>query len=342
MSVNSADSARVNRVLTTTLDRYSKTISNELARNDGILQVFGMRKRIKMASGGQRAVETLDVSENSTFAARSHLADVPTGFQNSRREAKYAWATVSGSVTLNDVEAAMNSGQWKIHDLMGAEVGNAKETMKRVLADQLRKAVPGDNDPESIQTLVENSAQASQTGSPGGISRATETYWRNQYSNTAFDLSTAAGYTAFLSFMLQNVKKGSGAIDRPDFGLTPGTIWASLGGGANGDANRRYFGKNQKLLDLGFDNIVVNGMTVIDDPNITSGDFYLFNTNFMHLQVLQTGNMKDVGRNPQSMPVSIRPFMTDPKSLNKVAVMYITYAFTMSSGQRQGIATNCS
>ena len=160
--IDGSDAGRVNRVLTTTLDRYSPNISNEIKRNEGVVAVFGDRKWIKVITG-QRAIETLETSENSNFAARSHLADVPTVRQDSRLQAKYAWATISGSVTLNDIEGAMNAGPERIYSLMQAEVDNAQHTIIRLFADQLRKLSPGANDPESIATIIEDNAKGSQT-----------------------------------------------------------------------------------------------------------------------------------------------------------------------------------
>lgn len=341
MAVSGADADRINRVLTTTLDRYSPKISNELARNDGVVAVFGARGRIEVVNGGQRAIETLDKSENTNFDFRSIYSDVPTARQDSREEAKYAWATIDGAVTINDVEKAMNQGPTQIHNLLNAEVQNAKNTIVRKVADALRESSPGADEPESVLTIIENNAAASQTGSPGGISKATNTWWRNQYSNTAMDLSSSGGLEALLAFMLQNVSKGNSKNEQPDFGLTTGTLFAALSAG-HGDANRRYLGTDATMLKLGFSNIVVMNATIIPDPSISTGDLYLINTNYMGLKVLRTPNMKTIGDNPQTMPVSIRPFMTDPKSLHSISVMSLTFALTCSSCQRQGIATNCS
>ncbi len=340
MAVDGSDGARTNRVLTTTLDRYSPKISNELARNEGIVAVFGARKRIDIITG-ERAIETLDVSENSNFAARSHLADVPTARQNTRRQAKYAWATVDGSVTVNDIEQAMNAGPEQIYKLMSVEVKNAKNTIIRIIANQLRQQSPTSVDPESIRTIIEDNAKASQSNVIGGIDRAVDAFWRNEYTNDSIDISTSAGFITLLEFMLQSVAKGAGSIDKPDFGLTTGTLFAGLGGG-QGDANRR-FKSDEKTLKLGFSNIVVDSATIISDPQLPAGDLFLINTNFMNLKVLKTPHMKgEVGDSPQTMPISIRPFMTDPKSFHSIGLMYLTYAFTCASSQRQGIATNLS
>lgn len=173
MAVNGADSARVNRVLTTTFDRYSPQISNELARNDGIIGMFGLNGAIKVVTGGQRAIETLDVSENPNIGFRSMYADIPTARADTRQQAKYAWATIDGAVAINSIEEAMNSGESAIYDLVESEITNAKNTFIRKLADALRATTPGDTDPESIVSLIPDTASASQTTTTGELSRAT-------------------------------------------------------------------------------------------------------------------------------------------------------------------------
>lgn len=339
MAVNGADSARVNRVLTTTLDRYSPQISNELARNDGIIGVFGARGAIKMADGGERAIETLDKSENTNFGFRSHYATIPTNRQDTRTQAKYAWATISGSVAISDIEKAMNGGEAKIYNLVEAEINNAKNTIVRQVADALRESSPGASNPESLYTIIQDNAGTSQTGSTGEISRTGNSWWRNAYSNTSMDLS-GTGWESLMAFMIQDVAKGTSKKDQPDFALTTGTLFAALS--YQGDTNRRYLGSDPDVMKLGFSNIVVNGATVIADPSITSGDLYLINTNHMFIQCLRTPNMKDIGDRPQTISISVRPFETAYNSLHTASVMYTTFALTCSSLQRQGIATNCS
>lgn len=339
MAISGSDASRVNRVLTTTLDKYSPRISNELARNDGVIGVFGLRGAIKMANGGERAVETLDKSENSNFGFRSKYSDVPTSRQDSRAQAKYAWATIDGAVAINDIEKAMNSGQAKIYDLVAAEITNAKNTMIRQIADALRASSPGASDPESVLTIIQDNAGASQTGSTGEISRTANAYWRNQYSNTSMDLSSVGGFEALTAFMLQSCAKGTSKLDQPDFGLTSGTLFAAL---SSQNENLRRFSSDSKVADMGFSSIIVNGATIIADPSIASGNLYLINTNHMFLQVLRTPGMKNVGERPQTMPISTRAFQTAYNSLHTASIMYLTFALTCSSLQRQGIATNCS
>lgn len=338
MAISGTDASRENRVLTTTLDRYSPQISNEIARNDGVVGIFGARGAIKVVTGGQRAVETLDKSENSNFDFRSKYSDVPTGRMDSRTQAKFAWATLDGSVAINAIEKAMNSGDAKIYDLVEAEIMNAKNTIVRKVADALRASSPGASAPESVLTLIQDNAAASQTGSTGEIARNT-TYWFNQYSNTSMDLSSIGGVEALFAFLLQSCAKGTSRLDRPDFGLTSGTIYAALA--SYGESVRRLQ-SDQKTMELGFNNVVVDNATIIADPSIASGNLYLLNTNHTKLQVLRTGKMKNIGDRPQTIPVSVEGFEKAYNSLHDASIMHVTMALTSSSLQRNGIATNCS
>jgi len=340
MAISGADAAKINRVLTTTLDRYSPKISNELARNDGIVAIFGNNGRIKINDGGERAIETLDVTENPNVGFRSKYADIPIAIADSRKQAKYAYATIDGAVTLNDIEKAMNAGDSKIYDLPEAEVNNFKNTLIRKLADALRAAAPGANDPESILTIIPDTAVAAQSTTTGELSRATYAWWRSAYDATATDLSAAAGLEALIAFYLQSCSKGASKIDQPDFGLTTGTLFAALSAGRGDDLRR--FTPNDKMLQLGFANIMVMNAVIIADPLSVAGDLRFINTNFCQLQVLRTPSMSNVGERPNTLPVSFKPFQQAYNSLHAVSIGYLALALTCSSLQRQGISTTCT
>ena len=337
MAVNGADSARVNAILTTTLDRYSPQISNEIARNDGVITVFAKNGRI-IVSGGERAIETLDTSENPNFGFRSRYTDVPIARADTRQQAKFAWATIDGAVTINDVDKMMNMGEAQIYSLVAADVNNAKNTMVRQVADALRASSPGASDPESVLSTIQDAAKGSQTGSLGELSRTSNSFWRNEYSNTSMDLS-GANLEVLIAFIIQEVSKGTAKIDKPNFGLLNGTLYAALAYQAH---QYKRWGEDATLAKMGFDNIIVEGVTMIADPSITAGDLYLINTNHMKIQCLKSPNAQNIGEALQSIPVTVNAFQRAINSLHSVSLMHSTFALTCSSLQRQGIATNCS
>ncbi len=342
MAINAADTARLNAVLTTTLDRYSDVISNDLKRNEAVVAMFGANGRIKVVEGGVRAIETIDNVENPNFQFRNPTAAIDTNENDSRVQAKYAWATLDGAVNLNLVKLAQNAGSSQIYDLAEAELENANNTVLRKVADALRAATPGVVDPESIISMIPDTAQASQATSTGELSRATTPNWKSQYSNTSMPLTTTAGLASLQAFYLGNCAKGTSKKERPDFGITTPALYSEISA-AFGDA-LKVVNQNSTMLELGFDNIKLFNATIVADPatTILSGDLRFLNTNYLKIQVLKTPGMKDVGDRPESIPVSVGPFQNAINGLNKVALMYIVFAMTCSSLQRQGIATNCS
>lgn len=153
------------------------------------------------------------------------------------------------------------------------------------------------------------------------------------------DLSSVGGYEILQAFILQDVAKGSSKLDRPDFGLTTGTIYAAL---ASQGENVRRRTEDAIVAKFGFSNIIVDGVTIVADPSMPAGDLFLINTNGMGIQVLRTPGIREVQNNDglQRVPISIRPFMNAYNSLHRASVMHVTLALVTSSLQRQGIATD--
>lgn len=343
MAISGSDTSLENRVLTTTLQRYGSAISNEIKRNDSVVEIFGAKERIEVVTGGNRAFEILDTQENPNFAFRSMYANSAKQRSETRLTAKYGWATIDGIVALNRVEQAMNAGSSKIFDIAEADITNAKNTIIRKIADALRATTPGANDPESVLTIIPDTALASQTTSTGELSRSTySSFWRSQYDATAMVLSTAAGLASLEGFYLQSIAKSSTSKkEMPDFGLTNGTLYAVLSA-TFGDALKRNGTGSVDNLALGVDGIKIFNALVVADPAMAAGDIRFINTNYMKLQVLRMPGMENIGDKPQSLPFVFDPFVEDDESPNKTAFGILVFALTCSSLMRQGIATTCS
>jgi len=329
--------SRTNRIASFVLEKAIPQISNEIKRNDGIVAVFGQDGRIEVVDGGDLFEMRLERAENSNFGFRTKFAQIPTDQQDNWLTAKYGQAVLSGSAVINDVEKAQNQGEYAISNMLKEMIVNSNNTIVRQVADGLRAASPGANDPESIRSLLSETAFGSQTGTIGGLSQATySTFWQNQVSTTAAALTAQAGVATLEQFYWNSVAKGAARREQPNFGLTTGTIYASLS--AFGDNQRRYM-KNEALEKIGFSAIELLNMRIIADPSVLAGRLYLLNTMFMKLQVLRTPQMKSIGDNPQTLPVSVKPFQSDIDSLNSVALMYIVMNLTANSLQRQGVMT---
>lgn len=335
---------RNDRISSFVLEKAVPIISNEIKRNDGIVGILGAKNRIKMVTGGDLFEERVQYKENTNVAFRDKFAQIPTAQQSNWLTAKYGQATITGSIVINEIEEAQNaSSEYRISSLLEALIQNARDTYVRQMADAFRAAAPAANEPNSVPSMVQATAFGAQTTSgaeSGFLSRTTyNDWWQNQLNATAAALSAQAGLATLEAFYWQSVAKGSALSEQPDFGLTTGTVFASLS--SYHDTLIRH-DSNSALGKLGFSTLKVLNMEIIADPAITAGYLYMLNTNYLRLQVLKTRNMENVGDTPDTIPLSMKPMQDDIDTLNKVQLLYATLNLTTNSLQRQGLMSSVS
>jgi len=105
----------------------------------------------------------------------------------------------------------------------------------------------------------------------------------------------------------------------------------------------RRYGVNDKMLKLGFDNIMINNAAVMADRNVPSGYMYFLNTNYMRMQILAgqgtktIGNVKTVGEGAQSIPLNVCKPIESDDYLSYIIKMYMTYNLTWGGLRQHGL-----
>lgn len=341
---------RIARDIAFTLEVKSEKIFENIFLNNGILAALGANGRVKIRRGGNRFDERTHLGQNSTVGHRSKFAQIPTDFQNNFLTAYYGHAVCSGSAVVNLVEQDQNAGDSKIDDLAEGLIEESKLTFPNKIADAVMASAPGATEPDSIVYNIQATAFGSQTGTLGGINRADYTglvdktaAWQNQYSASAIsDAGSAAGIAALSKFAWACSPGGSGADQQPDVGLTTTGVFAKMTGAA--DVLRRY-GVNDKMLKLGYDNIMINRAAIMADRNVTAGYLYLINTNYVRMQVLAgqntktIGSVKTIGDGKQSISLQVRPPIEADDYLNYTIKIYLVYNITWGGLRQHGLQT---
>ena len=344
----SVSSDRIARDIAFTLEIKSEKIFENIFLNNGVLAALGSKGRVKIKRGGNRFDERTHLGQNSTVGHRSKFAQIPTDFQNNFLTANYGQAVCSGSAVVNLVEVDQNAGPEKIDDLADGLVEEAKLTFPNKIADAIMAAASGANGPESVVETIQATAFGSQTGSLGGIARSDHTgvadltdAWQNQYNGTAIaDPGAAAGIAALCAFAW-DCSPGGGAIsEQPDIALTTTGVFANIT--KAGDVLRR-FGVNDKMLKLGFDNIMINNAAVMADRSVGATNLYFLNTNYMRMQILAgagvktVGSVKTIGDGAQTIPINVCAPIESADYLNYSIKMYITYNLTWGGLRQHGL-----
>ena len=188
-------------------------------------------------------------------------------------------------------------------------------------------------------------APASQTATTAGISRADNSWWRNQYSNTSIDISTEAGRASLYSLVYSLCVRGNTKADEPDFGIAATLVLADLGAG--GDTARRGTFADERIYNLGLPNIMFYNAALIRDSSTRFNNKVAFiTTRDLKIKVLRPQGVKidskmvDENNNLGTLPVAFRPFQHDIDTLNDVAIAYSVFSLVPSLLDTHGLADN--
>lgn len=193
------------------------------------------------------------------------------------------------AITISGLEMLKNSGKEKMIDLLESRIKNAERTFMNNMSTDIYSDGTASSGKQigGLQLLI---ADTPETGTVGGINRATYSFWRNQEYDFS-DQSVTPGSNTIQSAMNQLYLLCARGADRPDLIVADNTYfryyWESL------QANQRF--TNDKLAAAGFDNLKFMGADVVFDGGqggaCPANRMYFLNTNYIFLRPHKDRNM---------------------------------------------------
>jgi hypothetical protein len=167
--------------------------------SQALLYLLKRGKGFRALDGGRLIEEDIEYAENTTFRSYSDLETLDTTRIDVFDAARYDWKEVGGTVVYSNLEKLRAQGSSAKFDLIAAKVNNAKQSMFAVLNRQFYGdgTANGGKDIGGLGLLVPTTTTS---GSPGGINRATFTFWRsrsNSGAGTAFSILRASMRTTY-------------------------------------------------------------------------------------------------------------------------------------------------
>jgi hypothetical protein len=240
---------------------------------------------LKTVDGGRTINTPVSYAVNPNFRSITQNETVDTSRVDFIDEAEYEWTIHAGSVVWDELELFKASGKSAKLDLLAAKVENGMQSHKQDLSTALLAATTGNNI-SGLQTLIPTTATS---GSPGGISKTTYSWWRSYsvsgaLSSTAFDTLRARMKTAYNSCSV-----GFGG-NHPKFIATTQTVFEGYEGLLT--TNERFTDKSSG--DAGFKNgtLKFKGVDVGFDTGILAGAMYFLNPDGIKLAVGKGHYMK--------------------------------------------------
>lgn len=252
------------------------------------------------ADGGSQIRRNIAVRFNTDGGAFAAGDVISATDQNPVEPAFADWAHYDKPTVFFTQEELHNQGKERIMDLGKAKMEQTLKSLKNDLAKD-QYGAGGNNKLLGLKAAMSKDTYT--TDSYLGLSRATYSDWRPQYSGSAtsycYDTDTGAeNLINGLTTMYLNASKGSNGA--PDFGLTSITGLMYY--------HQRLFEKlriqDNELADAGFTNLKFMGCTIMCDPYLNTTDgtcqgsdetFYLLNSKTWEMVIQKGANFQTIG-----------------------------------------------
>lgn len=274
--------ASFDRIASTTFKNLEKTIADNVSAEIPLLRYFKMKGAV-VTDGGDTIVRPLYTGfSNAQSYSGSDTIDITK--QDVISAAEYNWKQTVCPVIIEGIEEARNAGKEKQISLLDSLKENAELSM----ADKVSEMIFGDgtgNSGKDMLGLKALIAAVPTSGTVGGISRATYSWWRN-YTNTS-----VGAYGTYLlgsiSTALRSICRGN---DKKNVvGVCNSTVYGYLQAIASGKAQFN----NPALADMNFEALKVEGVDIIYDANMGVSDgLYLINLKHTKMYIHSDYNFK--------------------------------------------------
>lgn len=279
--------ANVSDIIATTIESRTKSIADNVTKNNALLSRLEQRGKIKTVSGGSKIFQELSFAENGNAGWYSGYDLLPVAAQDVISAAEFEFKQAACPVTISGLDMLKNSGKEQFIDLLEGRMGVAESTMANLLAGGIYSdgTAAGGKQVEGLNKAV---PVAPATGVYGGIDPATWPFWRNYVEDLTAAALTPALIQGHFNKAWANLVRG---MDRPDLIVVDANVWqvylASL------QAQQRFTGT--ETGKLGFPTIKYMDADVVLDGGIggfcPANTAFFLNTKYLHYRPHSARNM---------------------------------------------------
>jgi len=279
----------VSDIIATTIESRTRKIQDNATDNNAALKKMSMRGNIKTFSGGSKIVQEISFQDNGNVGWYSGYDILPTNQQDVISYAEFPIKQAACPVVMSGLEQLQNAGKEQMIDLMEGRISVAEASMANLIAAGLYSDGTGASG-KQLDGLNIAVPLDPTTGTYGGISRATWTFWRSKLR----DVANTATLLADMNTLWASTVRG---MDRVDLILVDNTIWSAYMAALQ--ALQRF--TDPKVGELGFPAIKFMDADVILDGgiggNCPAGTGFFLNTKFMHYRPHASRNMVPLSPN---------------------------------------------
>jgi len=236
-------------LIASTIERWIPTLVEQIFSSKPLLWGLEKAGSIQDEPGGTSIVQPLIYAESANVGSYADYDVFTTDPNVGISAAEFPWRQFYGLLHISGIEAAMNSGEQAILNLLEARGKQLQLSMSEEIERQLFDdgSDNGGKDFDGIGAIV--SAADPSWGDLGGIDRA-NTYWRANV--TDFAAATISGLQASMRTVYNNCSVGN---EHPNFLIGTQEAFEAYEGQLVDQA--RYM--NMDMADGGFQNLLFKG-----------------------------------------------------------------------------------
>lgn len=286
----------ISEIAATTWENREKKTADAVADNDPLLYHLKQKGKIVTVSGGRVIYENLQFAPNAYVQSIDATEEIVLGYNATVTALEFSPKIVVVPVVINALEKAQNQGAAAFKSLIKERLQIGEASLKNKFESMLQ----GDGTGSGGKDFAGVKAYISKTptlGTIGGVSRVSVTSVRNVAVNAVSTFGSATS-AANIEGRIRNVKNQLvRGTDKPSLGLAGSTYFNAAGDAMS--AKQRYI-KNEAMAEAGFDNIVIEGITLVlaggkqfsSLARINADEMYFLNPDTFALKMYQGYNMQ--------------------------------------------------
>lgn len=275
-------------ILSTTLANYRQDTADNVTNHIPLWKWLNERGNVEYEDGGYTLVEQISYSGNTNGKFFAGYETLNVAEPQVISSAEYSWKLYANSITIDGQTMRSNSGKAAILKLFEKRYENMKSQSANDLALSTFSDGTGTSGKEigGLQLLVPDDPT---TGTAGGISRASFTFWRSKLLDASVEgaATDATNVQAYMNKLALSTVRNADTVDLIVAGTNKYNFyWQSL------QAIQRVTSAERAAAGFkGLSFMVPGGeATVLFDGNCNTDRMYFLNTKYLRLRIHSAAN----------------------------------------------------
>ena len=219
--------ADISDIIATTIENRSGELADNVTNNNALLRKLKAKGNVRPFGGGRVILEEIMYTDASSIQTNSYSGyeTISIGQNSPISSASFDIKQYAGSVTMSGLEGLQNSGKEAIIDLLDGRMKVAEAQLANRIDYDMYQDGTG-NAGKNIVGLALAIPDTPTSGTYGGISRSTWTFWQSQSYSGVTDggaAVSAANIQAYMTSLGLSLVRGA---DKPDLWVADSTYFS--------------------------------------------------------------------------------------------------------------------